>query len=658
MSQPKSRIAWQLASILALLFVVLISASTLVSLRSLDNANFRTQQAHLASEARLLAAQMETFLGSLRQSTQRLANLFEQRFAQGLELRRDERVAVGELNPPALYIADQLLNGHFAQVDEFRQLTDGVATVFVRDGEDFVRIATSLTQQDGSRAIGTRLDRQHPAYARLLARENYIGRAVLFGRFYMTQYTPVRDASGEVFAVLFVGFDYTEEQSAQFDSLRTLRIGANGSLALLDENAHWLVPPAGLEQPEAFAENVQGWALDGQGRFWHDGRQDFFAVAAAVGGESWRVVAGMPKAEIREVTWTVGSELALGGILTLLAAVAAIIGLLRYKLRPLGELVYQAQALGDGNLSARLEVRSNDEIGDLAHHFNQMGNALRELIGGIGNSATQIASAAEQLSAVTEQTSAGVNGQKQETDQVATAMNEMAATVQEVARNAEEAASAAQAADSQARQGSQVLQRALDEVDRLSAQVNETAGAMNRLDSDSASIGTVLTVINGIAGQTNLLALNAAIEAARAGEAGRGFAVVADEVRSLAQRTQQSTAQIEELITNLQQGAQNAVKLMDSSRSLAASTLELSREASDELQAITRTVSTIQSMNLQIATASEEQSVVAEEINRSVLNVRDIADQSAAAAEETAAASAELARLGQGLQGLISRFRT
>ncbi|WP_437884057.1 methyl-accepting chemotaxis protein [Pseudomonas sp. LRF_L74] len=286
-----------------------------------------------------------------------------------------------------------------------------------------------------------------------------------------------------------------------------------------------------------------------------------------------------------------------------------------------------------------------------------MGHALRDLIGGVGDSVTQIASAAEQLSAVTEQTSAGVNGQKQETDQVATAMHEMAVTVQEVARNAEQAAAAAKAADSQARQGNQVLQRALSEVDRLTVEVNQTAEAMHHLNTESASIGTVLTVINGIAEQTNLLALNAAIEAARAGEAGRGFAVVADEVRNLAKRTQESTAQIEGLIANLQQGSQNAVNMMDSSRSLAVSTLELSREASDELQAITQTVSAIQGMNLQIATASEEQSAVAEEINRSVLNVRDIADQSAAATEETAASSAELARLGNVLLGLISRFR-
>ncbi|WP_375154390.1 methyl-accepting chemotaxis protein [Pseudomonas sp. Q2-TVG4-2] len=282
---------------------------------------------------------------------------------------------------------------------------------------------------------------------------------------------------------------------------------------------------------------------------------------------------------------------------------------------------------------------------------------LQQLIGHIGGITTQLATASDELSTVTEQTSAGVNRQRQETDQVATAMHEMTATVQEVARNAEDASGAAKRADEQATKGNAVVRRALAQIDRLSGEVNSSAEAMTQLNQETDGISTVLTVINGIAEQTNLLALNAAIEAARAGEAGRGFAVVADEVRSLAQRTQQSTAQIEELIGNLQKGARNASGMMNSSSGLAIETVVLARDVEQELQAITETVSIIQAMNLQIATAAEQQSSVAEEINRSVLSVRDVADQSAEAARETATSTAELARLGNELQMLISRFR-
>ncbi|WP_442964958.1 methyl-accepting chemotaxis protein [Pseudomonas sp. JQ170C] len=289
--------------------------------------------------------------------------------------------------------------------------------------------------------------------------------------------------------------------------------------------------------------------------------------------------------------------------------------------------------------------------------MQRMTVSLRELIGGIGDGVTQIASAAEELSAVTEQTSAGVNNQKVETDQVATAMNEMAATVHEVARNAEEASEAAVAADQQAREGDRVVGEAIAQIERLACEVNHSSEAMGQLKAESDKIGSVLDVIKSVAQQTNLLALNAAIEAARAGEAGRGFAVVADEVRSLAQRTQQSTEEIEQLIAGLQNGTQQVATVMDASRSLTDSSVELTRRAGTSLETITRTVSAIQAMNQQIAAAAEQQSAVAEEINRSVMNVRDVSDQTSAASEETAASSVELARLGNHLQMLVGRFQ-
>ncbi|WP_411741534.1 methyl-accepting chemotaxis protein [Pseudomonas sp. GL-RE-26] len=236
-------------------------------------------------------------------------------------------------------------------------------------------------------------------------------------------------------------------------------------------------------------------------------------------------------------------------------------------------------------------------------------------------------------------------------------MNEMAATVQEVARNAEEASEAAVAADQQAREGDKVVGEAIAQIERLAKEVGHSTEAMGELKRESDKIGSVLDVIKSVAQQTNLLALNAAIEAARAGEAGRGFAVVADEVRSLAQRTQKSTEEIEELIVGLQNGTQQVATIMDNSRTLTDSSVELTRRAGGSLESITRTVSAIQAMNQQIAAAAEQQSAVAEEINRSVLNVRDVSDQTSAASEETAASSVELARLGTHLQMLVGKFR-
>ncbi|WP_412459048.1 methyl-accepting chemotaxis protein [Pseudomonas amygdali] len=323
---------------------------------------------------------------------------------------------------------------------------------------------------------------------------------------------------------------------------------------------------------------------------------------------------------------------------------------------PLQETLEVVERVASGDLSRNLKVDRKDELGKLQATIQRMTVSLRELVGGIRDGVTQIASAAEELSAVTEQTSAGVNSQKVETDQVATAMHEMTATVQEVARNAEEASEAAVAADRQARDGERVVNEAIAQIERLASSVGNSSEAMGALKQESDKIGSVLDVIKSVAEQTNLLALNAAIEAARAGEAGRGFAVVADEVRSLAQRTQKSTEEIEALIARLQSGTQQAATVMDSSRELSTSSVELTRRAGGSLESITKTVSAIQAMNQQIAAAAEEQSATAEEINRSIINVRDVSEQTSAASEETAASSVELARLGNHLQLLVSRF--
>ncbi len=349
--------------------------------------------------------------------------------------------------------------------------------------------------------------------------------------------------------------------------------------------------------------------------------------------------------------------LLLATLLALIFGLVAAWAITRQIILPLEQTLKVAERVASGDLSHNLTSLRQDELGQLQRAMQSMTVGLRELIGGISDGVTQIASAAEQLSAVTEQTSAGVNSQKVETDQVATAMNEMAATVQEVARNAEEASEAAVAADQQAREGDKVVGEAIAQIERLATEVGNSTEAMGDLKRESDKIGSVLDVIKSVAQQTNLLALNAAIEAARAGEAGRGFAVVADEVRSLAQRTQKSTEEIEELIAGLQTGTQQVAAIMDNSRGLTDSSVELTRRAGSALASITRTVSTIQAMNSQIATAAEQQSAVAEEINRSVLNVRDISEQTAAASEETATSSTELARLGTHLQALVGRFR-
>jgi len=250
-----------------------------------------------------------------------------------------------------------------------------------------------------------------------------------------------------------------------------------------------------------------------------------------------------------------------------------------------------------------------------------------------------------------------VHQQQSEVNQVATAMNEMSATVQEVASNASHAAQAAQDASEQAGEGLKVVDHTISSINNLANAVEEASGVINQLESDTDNIGVVLEVIRGISEQTNLLALNAAIEAARAGEQGRGFAVVADEVRTLASRTQESTLEIRSMIESLQSGSTQAVEVMTKGKEQAAISVGHAQKAGESLNGITQAVSSISDMNTQIATAAEEQTAVAEEINQNIVNISQLGEQAVSGAQQTSDASEELARLSNELQMMVGQFR-
>lgn len=325
--------------------------------------------------------------------------------------------------------------------------------------------------------------------------------------------------------------------------------------------------------------------------------------------------------------------------------------------RPVQSVASDLSKMADGDFSNKIVPLCNDEIGDLATSAAKLSDDMGGIVERINQSVFKLSTSAEEMAHITEQSNQSMSQQRLETDQVATAMNEMTATVHEVAQNAQLAAGSANQASTEVNVGQGVVNDAINAISKLVQQVESASDVIHVLENDSVEIGSVLDVIRSIAEQTNLLALNAAIEAARAGEQGRGFAVVADEVRVLAQRTQTSTQEIQGMIEKLQSGAQNAVESMNQSRSQADVTRDTAAKAGEVLSNITASVTNINDMNTLIASSAEEQNAVAEEINRSVVSISQGAEQASEGAAHTAETSEALRNVAEELKHVISGFK-
>ncbi|WP_312467920.1 methyl-accepting chemotaxis protein [Stutzerimonas nitrititolerans] len=471
---------------------------------------------------------------------------------------------------------------------------------------------------------------------------------------------PVRHEGRHVGSVEF-GLSFGQ---AFFDTFKT-RYGVDVGLVLRDANGAFETFASTFESGALISDSQRAQAFAGQDVLFRTdlGERPLAILVAAVQDFSGKPLGVLEVAMDRSHYADALADMRNTALIV--AGIAIALGLLvaalvaRGIVRPIRVAVDAMRdiAAGEGDLTRRLEEHGRNEVAELGQAFNQFAEKVRRLVSEVAGSTSQVAAAAEEMSAITDEFNRDVAQQRHEIEQVATAMNEMTATVQDVARNAAQAAASAQAADREAQQGQQVVHETVSSIESVSVEVEHTASAIQRLEADSQSISAVLEVIRGVAEQTNLLALNAAIEAARAGEQGRGFAVVADEVRTLASRTQQSTLEIQQVIEQLQSGARNAAEVMHRGRAQVDSSVLQAQQAGSSLTSITIAVASISDMNVQIASAAEQQSAVSDEISQNVVNINQVADRVTESASQTAQASSQLAHLAAGLQTLVGQFK-
>lgn len=627
----------------------------------------------------LIGEMLSFYDQTLRHDTRQLGNIFFSMFPEGMRLDAQRTVAIGGIDSPVLEYQGQPLNLDFETVDLFTKMTGGAATVFVRDGDDFLRITTSLKKADGERAIGTYLGKTHPGYRQLLDGEEYFGHATLFGRAYMTRYIPVRDDAGKTIAILFIGFDYSAGMASLRETIRALEIGTTGQVFVVNQGAgagdemviHRSDSAARLgdvvaAEDAAIIERLRR-ETSGQFRFVDGAGEEHLAAFAEVPAWDWVVVAEAPVSELAATSREIRNQLVVLAVLMAGLLTLVVYWVLKRTLAPLSGFVPALTAIGEGDLTRRLDVAGSavpdedtdhpDEIRALAAHTNRMVGRFRGLVEGVTDAAAAVTAAAAELGASARDNADGVARQLAETDALASAINQMAASVRQVAASADEASVETRSTDEMAETGRGTMLASTRSVREIAEEIGATADLMGTVRDESVAIGAVLDVIRGIAEQTNLLALNAAIEAARAGEQGRGFAVVADEVRSLAQRSQQSTGEIEAIIERLQSRISEAVSTMDDERRKSDESVGCADEAARLLDEIRASVSRLTAMNAQVAQAAGEQTTVADEINQGICAIKEVAQRSNDTSEHTLGAVARLDALSASLTERVAEFR-
>ncbi|ROP60100.1 methyl-accepting chemotaxis protein [Enterobacter sp. BIGb0383] len=614
-------------AVLFLLFTSLLSQRASQQLEKLAVEDLQNQSSAIVD-------MVQMFNTSLTEEVESFTRLYNSFLPQPINVDASQSRTISGLNVPLLKGGETELHENNNFSDDFLQRTGAISTLFVRSGDDFVRVATSLRKEDGARAIGTKLDRASPAWEPVTRGEVYRGLALLFGKRYITQYQPVKDATGKTIAILFVGVDITNSWQVMREKILGRHLGESGHFYVLDrKNGNYLFHDSLEGQRPAWDESIQKDLLtkeSGTLQRESDDGKTLLMSWNAMPDWRWTIVGEVDKSILLRDVTSMRNQFLIGGLVLSLLFAALFVALIRRWLtRPLRDVTQLAQQYASGDLRASLETDREDEVGHLIQAINGIGQGLQTIVAQVREAASEIHLSSNALASDSGEISEQINKQAASVEETSASMEQLTATVQQTAENME--------------QTQKLVSETSQAVQKGGATVSNAVETMNDIRDASQRIADITHVIESIAFQTNILALNAAVEAARAGEHGKGFAVVAQEVRALAARSANAVKEIEQLISDTLQKVKEGHSL--------------SQQTGHAMEDIIGHITHINQLVTEINHASHEQSAGINQVNLAMTHIGEATNINAGRVSRSEETARALREKGTHLTELVSLFR-